>query len=161
MSSRDQNDNAVSLEKLLRERLDLLIKLNVGSKRRQLLRLKEMNQLELESHLWTVDEDADDLTLHLMETCVQLPSTRFNDALKREGPAVFVHISDWTVFNEAVDEIDDIAGSRRCIEKWIRHTIREDRYRYSDRPTLLYSFPSDCRQLKTIVEWLDNHNDSQ
>lgn len=147
-------DNYTSL---LIERLNLLIQLNFGSKRRQLLRLKAKNQLEIDSHLWTVDDKEDDLTLHLLETCVQLPSTKLTDALRREGPNIFSHISDWTVFNTTVAEIDDVVSFRRCIEKWIRHAILISRYQDKTCPTLLYSFPPDCRQVQKLIEWLDDH----
>ena len=160
LSSREADLTSLSLEELQRERLDILIKINVGSRRRRLLRLKKRTKFELDTQDWTCDQEWDDLTLCLMETCIQLPSTRLTDALRQESQDIFTHIDDWKEFEKMLDDIDDVRAVRRCIEKWIRHAVRADRRRDSTCPkTLLWQFPSNFRRIGDIIEWLDDRCD--
>jgi hypothetical protein len=154
-----RNAKKTSLNDSLQKRLDILIKLNRGRKRRQLLRLKSRNQLDVESNRWIVDCVDEDLTLYLMETCVQVPSTKITDALRGEAPTVFPRVTDWTIVDDALRELShtvSLATIRDCINGWIFKVRRANRRPDDTSADLLFKFPSECRALQTIVEWLDD-----
>lgn len=147
------------LKDLLMERLNILIKLNDGPKRRQLLRLKAQNQLEIEAHLWATNEAVDDLTLCLMENAVQLPSTKITDALKSLAPTIFVDVTDWSFLDNALEQMEDAVGLapiRDCIARWI-HSVRKMNRSPDDTSTSsLFSFSPELDGLRKIVETLDD-----
>ena len=149
-----------SRNELLRERLEILIKLNDGPKRRRLLRLKRENRMDLDPDVqWAPSENEDDLTLFLMESVVQMTSTKIADALKSLAPTIFSEIDDWTFFNDTVDRISATASSacmRNCLFEWIASTRAMSRHPNDTSTSRLFSFPSNCRGLSDVVLWLDD-----
>ena len=148
-----------SLNDLKRERLELLIKLNEGPRRRKLLRIKSTKQVQ--SDLLIVnkaEDDGDDLTLYLMETVVQMSSIKITDAIKNTTPLIFNHDTDWTIFNDRLDELSNtvsLSSIRDCINQWVLNAKRANRCPDETSTKLLFSYPSDMNTLREVVEWLD------
>lgn len=153
--------NLFDMEKVLRERLDSVIRLLVGPRRRQFLRYKLEDKLDLDCDLGNVEEtnvEEDDLTIDLMELCLDMKGVTFTNALREEGPRIFRDTMDLALYNEYVDDIETTVGSvraRHCVEKWFKHSyIASKRQKCSD-VKLLYRFPLKYKAIKKTIDYLD------
>lgn len=146
-----------SLEELLKERLELLIKLSHGSTRRIFLRLKLNNQVESDL-LVLKGTDSDDLTLYLMETVLQMPSIEITNAIQNIAPLIFDHVTDWTFLYDKLCELSStvpLASVRVCIKQWVFNARKANCCLDETSTSLLFSFPSDMNVLRELLEWLD------
>ena len=155
MNSKKPTDS--SLDELLRERLELLIKLSDGPRRRIFLRLKSNNQVESDL-LILKGTDSDDLTLYLMETVLQMPSIEITNAIQNMAPLIFDHVTDWTFLYDKLCELSStvpLASVRVCIKQWVFNARKANCCPDETSTSLLFSFPSDMNVLLELLEWLD------